>query len=486
MTSEEEQYLVKTIKLGTRRYPIILQSKNGPCPLLAIVNALILRGTNIHIDAQKSHVSSNYLVDVIGAYLLDISNKNNNKNNETTQEMNISDALTTLMRIKDGLNVNVKFNGCFSFDDIPEMKIFRLLNLKLVHGWLVDPQDEETHRALGDLTYTQAVEKVFLMRDVIAMEEKAAAHASNELQNENTFNDIKMDNNAPTIIASDFANIIKNPEDIMTKLTREQREQIKKEGGLIAQFLESSSSQITYYGLVSLHECLNNNQLAILFRNNHFATICKHNDHLYLLCTDEGFVDKEDIVWERIDEIGGDNIYCKGDFQALQGNDDILQRIEMNEKKREEQRRIEERDLALAMQLQREEEKRARQYNTGLPSTSNSNPQQQIIHHNSSDQQIIQQAPSAPSYNHANIKPTPSIPYGNVPTIRQKAELAGPKKKKTGNDRYKTQAQQLAELNADRIQREQNGQSQAARQRAAQYEIRSRGDKKDRNNCCIQ
>ena len=40
-------------------------------------------------------------------------------------------------------------------------------------------------------------------------------------------------------------------------------------------------------------------ELAVFFRNNHFATITKHGGELYLLATDVGFAREPLVVWER-------------------------------------------------------------------------------------------------------------------------------------------------------------------------------------------
>jgi hypothetical protein len=40
--------------------------------------------------------------------------------------------------------------------------LFDLLGVSLVHGWLVDPQDEPTARALGDKSYNELVEQLVL------------------------------------------------------------------------------------------------------------------------------------------------------------------------------------------------------------------------------------------------------------------------------------------------------------------------------------
>ncbi len=41
-------------------------------------------------------------------------------------------------------------------------------------------------------------------------------------------------------------------------------------------FLEQTASQLTYAGLVALNESLEEDELVVLFRNDHFTTMLKH------------------------------------------------------------------------------------------------------------------------------------------------------------------------------------------------------------------
>jgi len=52
------------------------------------------------------------------------------------------------------------FHRVQDFEYTPECIIFDLLNIPLYHGWLVDPQSQETVTALGSLGYNQIVEKI--------------------------------------------------------------------------------------------------------------------------------------------------------------------------------------------------------------------------------------------------------------------------------------------------------------------------------------
>jgi hypothetical protein len=44
---------------------------------------------------------------------------------------------------------------------------------------------------------------------------------------------------------------------------------------------------MTYHGLVCLHEAVRERELCVLFRNNHFSTLFKLDNQLYLLMTDQ-------------------------------------------------------------------------------------------------------------------------------------------------------------------------------------------------------
>jgi len=58
---------------------------------------------------------------------------------------------------------------------------------------------------------------------------------------------------------------------------------------VVQDFLDNSSSQLTYHGLASLREGLRPNELAVFFRNNHFNTIFLHKGVVHILVTDQGY-----------------------------------------------------------------------------------------------------------------------------------------------------------------------------------------------------
>jgi len=79
--------------------------------------------------------------------------------------------------------------------------------------------------------------------------------------------------------------------------------------------LDISASQLTYHGLVMLHQQIKERELCVFFRNNHFSTLFKYNGELYLLVTDFGYLNEPEIVWEKLSQIDGDNVFITQDFK---------------------------------------------------------------------------------------------------------------------------------------------------------------------------
>ncbi|GLI62230.1 hypothetical protein VaNZ11_004796 [Volvox africanus] len=81
-------------------------------------------------------------------------------------------------------------------------------------------------------------------------------------------------------------------------------------------FLESTCSQLTVAGLRALQSSLRPGQLAVFFRNNHFSVVFKHGTthQVYLLVTDQGYLNEADVVWEHLSSVAGDTQFCGADF----------------------------------------------------------------------------------------------------------------------------------------------------------------------------
>ncbi|KAJ4832242.1 hypothetical protein Tsubulata_002005, partial [Turnera subulata] len=89
------------------------------------------------------------------------------------------------------------------------------------------------------------------------------------------------------------------------------------QGELIRNFLKNSASQLTFYGLFCLQDGLKERELCVFFRNNHFSTMFKYDGELYLLATDQGYINQPDLVWEKLNEVNGDTLFMTGNFREF-------------------------------------------------------------------------------------------------------------------------------------------------------------------------
>nr|XP_048319866.1 ubiquitin carboxyl-terminal hydrolase MINDY-1 isoform X6 [Ziziphus jujuba var. spinosa] len=155
----------KVIEFLGRTTPIVLQNDNGPCPLLAICNVLLLRN-NLNLSPDISEVSQEKLLSLVADRLIDSNSNINNKDEGyvENQQQNIADAIDLLPRLATGIDVNIKFRRIDDFEFTRECAIFDLLDIPLYHGWIVDPQDFDTANAIGSKSYNA------LMGDLVALE----------------------------------------------------------------------------------------------------------------------------------------------------------------------------------------------------------------------------------------------------------------------------------------------------------------------------
>mmetsp|Transcript_22105 Transcript_22105/g.21813 ORF Transcript_22105/g.21813 Transcript_22105/m.21813 type:complete len:225 (+) Transcript_22105:72-746(+) len=224
-----------------------MQSNNGPCPLLAIANVLILRG-QLKIHQDFSNLSHEHLVTLVADKLLELNKIDENDPNYSNLQANLSDAIAIIPKLQEGIDVNVKFDDINSFEFTTEIEVFDLMKIQLVHAWVVE-KDSEIENAIGKMSYNQ-------IQEVLVRCEE-----------------------------------LKNKESLDT----EETEFVRK-GRVIAEFLENSASQMTEEGLKRLNTQIPDGRICVLFRNNHFSTLVKHNKKVYILATDLGFRDADQIT----------------------------------------------------------------------------------------------------------------------------------------------------------------------------------------------
>ncbi|GBG84165.1 hypothetical protein CBR_g38139 [Chara braunii] len=101
------------------------------------------------------------------------------------------------------------------------------------------------------------------------------------------------------------------------EVTEEELNDMIKEGFVIENFLSNTASQLTYCGLFMLQEGVKERQLCVFFRNNHFNTMFKYNGQLYILATDQGYLNQANLVWEKLSEVDGDTQFATGTFDVF-------------------------------------------------------------------------------------------------------------------------------------------------------------------------
>ena len=286
--------------------PILVQNANGPCPLLALVNAYILSARTDHETSLvenlklREHVSLGLLLDAVFEELT------SGRRGEATRELpDLSELYFFLITLHSGMNVNPRFvtdicatnltdagnmdlsgmhpafrsdakPGCF--DETKEMALYSAFAIPLIHGW-IPPADSPTYDAFFRTAKTY----------------------------------------------EDTQNVLFREEELQRKLrTRQitaQEEQILQDIILIKDFLQAWPTQLTEYGLDIIDKSMKAGQFAILFRNDHFSTLYKDqfSERLFTLVTDAGYAGHERIIWESLVDVQGQaNEFFSGDFQLIQ------------------------------------------------------------------------------------------------------------------------------------------------------------------------
>ncbi|KAK7176497.1 hypothetical protein R3I93_000661 [Phoxinus phoxinus] len=318
-------YHIKWIKWKEENTPIITQNENGPCPLLAIMNVLLL-SWKVKLPPMMEIITAEQLMEYLGDYILEAKPKEISEAQRLNYEQNMSDAMAVLHKLQTGLDVNVKFTDVRVFEYTPECIVFDLLDIPLYHGWLVDPQMADIVKAVGNCSYNQLVEKIISCKQSDSSE-------------------------------------------------------LAGEGFVAEQFLNSTATQLTYHGLCELTSTVQEGELCVFFRNNHFSTMTKFKAQLYLLVTDQGFLTEEKVVWESLHNVDGDGNFCDSEFhlrppsdpetvyrgQQDQIDQDYLMALSLQQEQQASDLGWEQipegiSDLELAKKLQEEEDRRASQY----------------------------------------------------------------------------------------------------------------------------
>eukprot|EP01038_Epipyxis_sp_PR26KG_P010797 gene10797-14495_t len=298
---EDLWFETKRIQFFGNSVQILIQNQNGPCPLLAIANVLLLQrkislyslNNNGVAVADINAISLLELIQIIANHIFEINSNNTDLNHRTI----IESVLNILPKLSKGLDLNVIFTRVNKFEFTEEISVFDVLSILLFHGWIVEPNTPAAE-VVGELSYNLLINKIVDYKSLCDRLESKALGKTND-QNEN---------NTP-------------PTDNLN----EEDSKILHEGELVEMFLEASASQFTYAGMLGMYSMMNDRQLAVFFRNNHFSTCFCYNGQIFVLVTDLGYLNEPNVVWELLDRIDGNSEYYNSNFLPLSSVQDVSQ-----------------------------------------------------------------------------------------------------------------------------------------------------------------
>ncbi|CAO2649568.1 Nn.00g069530.m01.CDS01 [Neocucurbitaria sp. VM-36] len=295
----KEHYQIKHIrwydynKKGIRTSPILTQNLNGPCPLLALVNALVLstpaglETALVETLRTRETVSLGLLLDAVFDELM------SGRRGDAAQALpDVSELYKFLLALHTGLNVNPMFvndrdtasgntsltNRGGGFENTQDMNLYRTFDIPLMHGWLPEAGSEA-------YTAFDRVAKSYETSQYVQFQEE-------EL-------DAKLRSGEP---------LNADEQQMFTDIQA------------IKEFLSRWPTQLTEHGLKVMRDTLQDGQVAILFRNDHFSTLCKdpRTGQLVTLVTDQGYSTHDEIVWESLTDVNGQGSQLfSGDFRSV-------------------------------------------------------------------------------------------------------------------------------------------------------------------------
>ena len=286
------RYRVRQLQYDGRDRSVLLQQHNGPCPIIAIVNALSLQGRIRIPAAADGSVGFDELVTLLTAFLRSsvLSCVSADGAAVTEREelqlsarlANYEEAVALLGRLERGLDVNVIFSHCSRFEYTAEVALFDLLELRLLHGWVMDacrPELGHAARRIRDLSFNEA--STFVLSDgrtaTAAATQSASASACS----------------APPA-------------------------SVQAEVAVVREFLLSSAGQLTSCGVQQLQEVVREAELCVLFRSDHFSVLTQRSGRLLQLSTDQGLFDSApQVAWSHIRDTTGDDRMCDDRFQPV-------------------------------------------------------------------------------------------------------------------------------------------------------------------------
>ncbi|WEW56262.1 hypothetical protein PRK78_001704 [Emydomyces testavorans] len=326
-----------------RQSPVLIQNENGPCPLLALVNSLVMRTPPDFQSPLIRALRSRERIS-LGLLIQSLFDELTTYGNEDCQLPDIEDLSKFLTMLHTGMNVNPRLTPNMDpaqpgmFHQTRDVKLYSAFNLPLVHGWLASPSSEAHDAMIRVAEYHDDIQLLHFRKE--ELEERVISGGTISAEEEQLVRDIDS--------IQRFVNM-ENP------------------------------TQLSPFGLEHLGRSVKPGAICILFRNDHFSTLFKHpqSHQLFTLVTDAGYATHAEVVWESLVNVNGSGSELfSGDFRpvgnepssplAQQHRGQLAAERTQNQNNEDGQQSThnEQTDAdyayALALQFQDEEEERAR------------------------------------------------------------------------------------------------------------------------------
>ncbi|OWB70051.1 hypothetical protein B5S33_g5608 [[Candida] boidinii] len=259
----------------------------------------------------KKHVSFDSILNCLINILMNI---NESKSKSTSTPIaNISEIIDILPTLNSGLNINLEFNNQiiddFDYETVVINKLLDIFDIQIYHGFkpnLTSDIEREIFNKFNTFDRCQD----FLIQTIDDVELKFGMNLESISEE---YLQKFLDEGVQGVLAGDLGNndtqqTIENNYEDSTNITEEELKDDIRTFQVIKRFLSENPTQLTNQGLNDLKNdtnILRNNSISIFFRNDHFNTIFKKDDNIYLLVNDLGFLNTTDIVWQSINSLDG-------------------------------------------------------------------------------------------------------------------------------------------------------------------------------------
>jgi hypothetical protein len=204
-------------------------------------NALILMDELV-LPEQQELISAERLTALVGDRLL-----SRTAASESTSPTDLTSLMDVIPRLKTGLDVNVNHIKPSQFDNTPELSFFSALGLHLYHAWVLDPQDDELYMTI--LTCTNGTPLYNSVVDCVVRGHEAESKLltmDTNLNDRHVGGGASLSSSEASAVSSSKAGASSSKGGLME--STEVLQQAVQSGLKCQEFLNSTSSQVTYRG----------------------------------------------------------------------------------------------------------------------------------------------------------------------------------------------------------------------------------------------